>query len=177
CGPILARERNFFNMPATFAPDDSGSTQRPDMISGLGILSFVNIGLFILIYGLAFVVMLGLKSVPEEEFIGMMRQQVEDLGSMMPADQLGMVEEIGTLLYHSGAMLMLIYLLRTLVRGWGVLSMWRGRKSGFTVYAAAQVIGIFAPHIILPFSMMGLFGPILTIVMVVLYGTQRKRLT
>ncbi|MCB0080076.1 MAG: hypothetical protein KDE47_04060, partial [Caldilineaceae bacterium] len=77
------------------------------MISGLGILSFVNIGLFILIYGLAFVVMLGLKSVPEEEFIGMMRQQVEDLGSMMPADQLGMVEEIGTLLYHSGAMLML----------------------------------------------------------------------
>jgi hypothetical protein len=44
----------------TYLPDASGSTKRPDLISVLGILTFINTGLFILIYLLG---MLGMTAV------------------------------------------------------------------------------------------------------------------
>ena len=35
-----------------FLPDEAGETKRPDLISALGLLTFINTGIFILVYGI-----------------------------------------------------------------------------------------------------------------------------
>jgi hypothetical protein len=55
--------------------------------------------------------------------------------------------------------------------------MWRGKAVGFQLYAGAQLIGIFAPHLILPWAYLGVGGPLLAVGMTALYGTKLKRLS
>lgn len=163
-------------MNDAYAPVGQEEGKRPDLITTLGIFSFINCGLFLVIYGSALLFMLGLKSVPEEEFMARMQEQGAQFSAMLPPEQSGLLEEVGTLLYHQGALLMGLYLLRTVLRLAGVLGMWRGRRNGFHLYGAAQVLGIFLPHLVLPFKFMGLFGPLLALGMVAAYGSQLKRM-
>ncbi|MCB0788242.1 MAG: hypothetical protein KDB75_02955, partial [Flavobacteriales bacterium] len=72
-------------MASQFAPDASGSTKRPDLISILGILGFINTGLFLIIYGLGIPMMAGLQQMPLEE----VRALVDESMSMsLPQEQL-----------------------------------------------------------------------------------------
>ncbi len=161
-------------MATHFLPDANGSTKRPDVITVLGILTFLNAGLFILIYGIGALGMLQVQQMPLADFEAIFQQ-----GAMqyMSAEDNALLERFIPILYNNGALLMLIYLLRTALRLVGAIGIWRGRKVGFHVYAAAQLLGIFAPHLILPWEMLGVAGPIMTVVVTAAYGSQLKRLS
>jgi hypothetical protein len=52
-----------------FLPDEAGETKRPDLITALGILTFINTGFFILIYGIGLLGMLGVSQMPVEDVL------------------------------------------------------------------------------------------------------------
>lgn len=160
-----------------FLPDETGSTKRPDVISVLGVLTFVNSGIFLLLYLLMFFMMLAVHKMPQDEFVTLIADAARQYVSGDDAGRvLEQMEGIARIFHTSGVSLMLIYLLRTAGRLIGAAGMWRGRRSGFHIYAAAQLIGLFAPHIFLPWSMLGVFGPLLAVAITALYGTQLKRM-
>lgn len=154
-----------------FLPDASGSTQRPGLLSTLGVLTFINTGLFTLFYALGVLGMVAMQQMPLDEVMKLFddaRAAMGDAG----AEQLDAVVPV---LHAHGAALMGILLLRTVLRLIGAIAMWRGRRSGFHLYAAAQLLGIFAPHLFLPWSMLGVFGPLMAVGMTAAYGSQLKR--
>lgn len=161
-------------MATHFLPDESGSTKRPDVISVLGILTFINTGVFIFIYLFGMLGMGAVAQMPVEEFTQLVR---EGAGKYMQEEQLFMLDEMVVVLHSSGVLLMGIYLVRTIVRFVGTIGIWRGRKVGFYIYAGAQLIGLFIPHLILPWSMLGVFGPLMTVAITAIYGSQLKRLS
>lgn len=175
-GVIPSQTISIHNRPmaeTNFLPDETGSTKRPDVISVLGILTFVNTGMFILLYLLMLFLMLGARQMPQDEFVALF---TESAGKYVSGDELQQVESIVRIFHVSGVALMCIYLVRTVGRLVGALGMWRGRRSGFYIYATAQVVGLFAPHLILPWSMLGVFGPLLAVAVIALYGSQLKRM-
>ncbi len=156
-----------------FLPDEAGETKRPDLISVLGLLTFINTGIFILVYGITLLGMMGVSQMPEEEFVSTI---LEATGDFLPADGREQFEAMARILHANGVALMFIYLARTVARLIGAIGIWRGRRNGFYLYAGAQLIGLFLPHFILPWSMIGFFGPLMTVAITALYGTQLKRL-
>jgi hypothetical protein len=161
-------------MPASFVPDAQGSTARPQSLQVLGILTFINAGLFILIYALGALGMMGLQQMPLDEV-----KQVFDEGAAqyLPENDRSLLDQLVPLLHAHGAALMGIFLLRTVLRLIGAIGIWRGRRAGFHLYAAAQLLGIFAPHLILPWAFLGVGGPLLAVAMTAMYGSQLKRLS
>ena len=157
-----------------FLPDESGSTKRPDMIFGLGILTFINSGMFLILYAFGLFGMMAVAQMPVDEFVAVM---YDGAGKYLEAEQLDMLDELGRLLHSSGVTLMFIYLARTVARLVGAIGMWRGRKVGFHIYALAQLVGLFLPHFILPWSFLGIFGPLMTVGMTAAYGSQLKRMS
>jgi ABC-type spermidine/putrescine transport system permease subunit II len=99
------------------------------------------------------------------------------MSSYMPSERFDEMEGLVRILHASGVQLMLIYLLRTVLRLIGAIGLWRGRQSGFHLYAGAQLLGLFLPHVILPLSLLGFFGPLMTVGITALYGSQYKRLS
>lgn len=160
-------------MATQYLPDENGSTKRPDVISVLGLLTFINTGLFILLYALFALGMVAVSKMPVDEFAGIMH---EAAGKYMPENEMFKLDELAVLLHGSGVTLMLIYLVRTTIRLVGAIGIWRGKKSGFYIYAAAQLLGLFAPHLILPWAFLGVFGPLMTVAITAVYGSQLKRL-
>lgn len=157
-----------------FLPDAGGSTKRPDVISVLGLFTFINTGLFILVYGLGLFGMMAVSRMPVDEFAQLMHDAA---GKYMPEEEMFRLDEIARILHGSGVLLMAILLARTVVRLIGALGIWKGRRTGFFIYAAAQLVGLFAPHIVLPWTMLGVFGPLMTVAITAIYGTQLKRLS
>ncbi|MBL8002041.1 MAG: hypothetical protein JNL05_08785 [Flavobacteriales bacterium] len=147
--------------------------QRPRLIRDLGIASFVNTGLFTVVYGMGLLFAAGVQRMPYADFEAMMLPQMRLYAGGEP--DAVMLEMMGILHAH-GTALMGLMLLRTLGRLVGVLGMWNGRYWGFTVYAVAQLAGIFLPHVVLPWKFLGLGGPLLAMGMTALYGTQRNSL-
>ena len=156
-----------------FLPDENGNTTRPELIKVLGPFTFVNTGFFMLLYGLMIMAMLVIREMPAEEFVAMIRQSAE---RFMAGEDMDEMESIARIFHEHGVLLMGIYFVRTVVRFIGALGIWRGRRSGFQLYAVAQLGGLFAPHLILPWSMLGVFGPLLTVGMTARYGSQLKRM-
>lgn len=156
-----------------FLPDEAGETKRPDLISVLGLLTFINTGIFILVYGITLLGMMGVSQMPEEEFVSTI---LEATGDFLPTEGREQFEAMARILHANGVALMFIYLARTVARLIGAIGIWRGRRNGFYLYAGAQLIGLFLPHFILPWSMIGFFGPLMTVAITALYGTQLKRL-
>ena len=156
-----------------FLPDGQGNTERPDIIATLGVFSFLNTGLFTLVYGLGLLMMLAVKAMPVEEYAALM----QDSASWLPEESRTVMEEMSLLLHESGALLMFILLVRTVLRGIGAIGLWKGRRWGFQLYASAQLGGIFAPHLVLPWAYLGVLAPLLAIGITALYGTQFKRLS
>ncbi len=158
----------------TFLPDANGSTKRPDVISVLGLFTFLNTGLFILVYMLGMFGMMAIGKMPADEFAQLMHDAAD---KYMPEEQMFMIDDLSRVLHSSGLLLMGIYLLRTGLRLFGAIGIWRGRKQGFYIYAGAQLFGLFAPHIVLPWSLLGVFGPLMTVAITAIYGSQLKRLS
>jgi len=158
----------------TFLPDANGSTKRPDVISVLGLFTFLNAGLFILIYVIGMFGMMAIGKMPADEFAQLMHDAA---GKYMPEEQMFIIDDLSRVLHSSGLLLMGIYLLRTGIRLFGAIGIWRGKKQGFYIYASAQLIGLFAPHIVLPWSLLGVFGPLMTVAITAIYGSQLKRLS
>jgi hypothetical protein len=156
-------------------PDESGSTKRPDVISVLGLFTFINCGLFIIVYLFGMFGMLAVGKMPLDEFTKLM----EEAGAnyMLQEDQQAMLGDIAAILHASGVMLMLIFLLRTVARLIGAIGIWRDRKQGFYIYAGAQLAGLFVPFLVLPLSYLGVFGPLMTVAVTALYGSQLKRMS
>src|SRR5690606_24236001 len=127
-------------MATFFLPDESGSTKRPDVISVLGLLTFINTGLFTLIYLLGMFGMMAVGRMPADELAQLMHDAA---GKYMQEDQMFQLDEIVRVVHGSGVALMAIYLVRTIARLIGAVGMWRGRKNGFYIYAGAQLIGLF----------------------------------
>lgn len=157
-----------------FLPDPAGSTKRPDVLSVLGVLTFLNTGIFMLLYLFGVFGMMAVSKMPLDEFTQLIKDGLSSYP--LPAEQMGMMEQMAGLLHSSGVTLMLIFLTRTVARFIGALGIWKGKKSGFFIYAAAQVVGLFAPFLILPWSMLGVFGPLMTVGVTALYGSQLKRM-
>jgi len=161
-------------MPTThFLPDESGSTERPQLIAILGLLTFVNAGLFIVMYALAILAMLMVRELPVDEFVQLLR---DGALKYMDAEQAEPMERIALVLHRSGVAIMIVYLVRTVLRLIGAIGMWRGKKSGFHLYAVAQLLGLFAPHLFLPWDLLGVGGPLMTVAITAAYGSQLKRL-
>ncbi|HRD54158.1 MAG TPA: hypothetical protein PKY96_16085 [Flavobacteriales bacterium] len=160
------------SMASHFLPDEQGSTERPGLIFGLGIFTFINTGLFTLAYGLGILGMLAMQQMPLEEVSGLF----DEARSLMPDGDTEQLDAIIPILHAHGALLMGILFARTVLRLIGAIGIWRGRKRGFYLYAAAQLVGIFAPHLVLPWSMLGVMGPLLAVATTAAYGSQLKRL-
>lgn len=156
-----------------FLPDENGNTDRPDMLAFLAVLGFLNTGFFGILYALGLPAMLVLSKMPFDEYMELFTTQMAASPMAVGPEE---VQWFAEMLHSHGAALMGILLLRSLVRFIGIVGMWRGRKLGFHIYAAAQLLGIFAPHIVLPLSLLGMGGPLLAVGMTALYGTQVKRL-
>lgn len=159
-----------------FLPDEMGRTERPGLITALGIGSFVNTVLCMLLYGIGAMGLLAIQNMPLEEFMRLAQDAIEPYAATMDADERDRIFALLELVHAKGALLMALLFLRTLVRFIGVLGMWNGRRSGFHTYAAAQLVGIFLPHLVLPFEYLGVFGPLMAIGWAAAYGTQLKRL-
>lgn len=156
-----------------FLPDANGDTGRPQLLSFLGIIGFINTGFFGVLYAFGVPTMMLLARMPFEEYYELFSAQMNTASMEIGPEE---VRWFAEMLHAHGTVLMLILLVRTVVRFVGILSMWRGKKVGFHIYAAAQLLGIFVPHIVLPLSMLGTTGPLLAVGMTALYGTQVKRL-
>ncbi len=156
-----------------FLPDESGSTRRPDLLAFLAVLGFINTGFFGILYAIGVPTMMLLAQMPLEEYMELFSAQMATTPMAVEPEEIAWFAE---LLHAHGTVLMLILLVRTVVRFVGILTMWRGHRVGFHIYAAAQLLGIFAPHIVLPLSLLGMGGPLLAVGMTALYGTQVKRL-
>ena len=159
----------------SFLPDEQGRTDRPPLITSLGVLSFINCGFFTLMYAMGAMAMLAVQAMPVDEYKHMMDDQMARWA--FPEDQRSYLAQAAELFHHSGLVLMLLLLARTVARLVGTIGMWRGRRMGFHIYAAAQLIGIFLPHLVLPLSMLGFAGPLCAVATTALYGTQVKRLS
>lgn len=163
-------------MPIEYQPDETGNTQRPGLITFFGILSFINTGAFLLLYALCWMALSAISSIPYDEFAAKVDEAVEPLRRSMPEEQFAQVELMTQLMYTSGALLCGLLFLRTLVRLVGTIGIWRAKRSGFFIYAIAQIGGIFLPMIVLPWSMIGVFGPLMAVAMTAVFGSQLKRL-
>lgn len=147
---------------------------RPQLITNLGVLSFVNTGFFLFVYGIGVLGMSGIQRIPREEFDALVQPQLDRYFSGPQMDDAVLMMDV---VYQHGFALMGVLFLRTLFRLAGALGMWRGRLWGFHLYAFAQLAGIFAPHLFMPWKFLGLGGPLIAVAMTALYGTQRRFLT
>lgn len=159
-------------MATHFLPDEAGNTKRPELLSVLGVLTFINAGAFLLFYAIGALGMLAVQQMPLEEFMGMVREGAK----WVSEEEWANMEPVLAIVHGNGAALMGLYWVRTLLRLLGAIGMWRGKRSGFHLYAAAQLGGIFLPHLILPWSLLGFGGPFMSVVITALYGSQLKRL-
>lgn len=174
--PLRASAATFAPPMATsfFLPDDTGSTKRPDVISVLGLLTFINTGISILMYLVMLLAFTMAGQMPEGEFITLFMDAAKQY---LSGDDLDRMEGLVRIFHAHGVAIMGIYLVRTVGRLVGAIGMWRGRKMGFYVYATAQLVGLFAPHLFLPWEMLGVFGPLLAVGMTAAYGSQLKRMS
>lgn len=143
------------------------------LLRALCVASFLNTGLCMVLYGIGLLSMLMIASMPYADYEALFQQQMKDF---FDAGMLGRTDELLHIIHGSGVALLAILFARTLVRFMGVMLMWRGRILGFHIYAFAQLAGIFAPHLVLPWSYLGFFGPLMAIGMTAVYGSQRRSL-
>ncbi|HQV52483.1 MAG TPA: hypothetical protein PLD17_09530 [Flavobacteriales bacterium] len=163
---------SYLLLAAIFAAMEEGKlghgNKKAPLLKQLLTVSFMNIGAFVVFYSIGMIGMLGIKQLTFDEFVGTIEPQIELMGGY---DALPGIEQLTHLIYDHGAMLMALLLLRTVVRGIGAYLIYKGRKNGFMVYAIAQLVGIFLPHIVLPWVYLGFFGPLSSVSMTALYGS------
>lgn len=149
------------------------TTTDPSMLRGLLLVSTLNTSLCVLAYGIGLLSMGVIARLPYAEYEALFNQQGAGLFDPEVMERSG---EVLRIMHEHGVALLGLLLARTLVRLLGVVLMWRGRAIGFHIYAVAQLGGIFLPHLVLPWAYLGFLGPLLSVAMTALYGSQVKQL-
>ncbi len=149
--------------------------EEPTLLPVLIVLSYINTILAIVIYVLMLLFAFMVRGLPHDEFQARIDEAMEQFQGQEEA--LLMIGQYMEIFYASGILWAFLLLARSIARLVGVILMHRRRMMGFHVYVGAQVLGLFAPLIILPWEMFGIFGALMVALMIGLYGSQRKWLT
>ena len=149
------------------------TTTNTSMMRGLLLLSTLNTSLCVLVYGIGLLSMGVVTQLPYAEYEALFNQQGAGL---FDPEAMARSGEVLRIIHEHGVLLLGLLLARTLARLVGVVLMWRGRVVGFHVYAIAQLAGIFLPHLVLPWAYLGFLGPLMSVAMTALYGSQLKQL-
>ncbi|MEO8588247.1 MAG: hypothetical protein ABI432_02675 [Flavobacteriales bacterium] len=152
---------------------NNSTTSDKSVLRALCIISGVNTSVCLLAYGIGLLSMFMVARMPYADYEALFQQQAAGL---FDAEVLARSGDLLHIIHEHGVALLAILLARTVVRMIGVVLMWRGRMLGFHVYAVAQLVGIFLPHLVLPWAFLGFFGPLLAVAMTALYGAQRRLL-
>lgn len=119
--------------------------QRPRALARLCIASFIDQGFvfFVYLFGLLAAVMA--QHMPLEE----LQAPIKDFyGPMMTEQQMATLYRFMEVFHEHGVALLCILLLRTVVRFFGTLRMWQGRRIGLHIYVSAQLLGVLLPMLI-----------------------------
>jgi len=148
-------------------------TANRSMLRALCVVSFLNTSFCLVVYGIGLLSMAMVAQLSYADYEALFQKQVNGL---FDPEVMARSSDLLLLLHEHGVALMCLLLARTVARLIGVVLMWRGRLVGFHIYAVAQLAGIFLPHMVLPWSYLGFFGPLMTVGMTALYGSRIKQL-
>jgi len=124
---------------------------RPTLLSVLCILTFIGSGLSVLAFLLLAVL----------------------FGAM--ADFLSSIPGFSTFMAGGIAFFVIMFIL-AFVSLFGAIKMWGLKKIGFYLYTAAQVLMIILPFILISGYQLSVFGIVITILFIVLYGIHLKHM-
>lgn len=146
---------------------------RPPALARLCIASFIDQGVFILLYLLCIPAAAMIKDMDPDALNNMVRTAY---GPLLKADQLDTAMQYLDLLRTHGVALMTVFALRTIARFIGTLRMWKLKSDGLHIYITAQLLGLLVPMLIAGAK---LFAPVSLVVILgwcFLYWTHRKAL-
>ena len=148
--------------------------ERPKMLARLCVASFVNQGVVFPLYLSGILVSYVLQGMSVEEVRNLVSSTYS---TWLPPDRIEAMQlYVGSLRAH-GVALMAIFSLRTLVRFFGTLRMWQGKKEGFHIYTSAQLLGILVPMLVVDgLASFNFLGFVLALNWCYLYFTQRNAL-
>lgn len=155
---------------------DSEPKKRTDVISVLGILSFINCTIFILVYAIGLMGVGGLSSMPQEQLDEALAEAFSNFGDSMGEEQIDQAYAVIEIMKDSGVMMMGLLLLLTVGRLFGVIKMWRNQRQGFMIYAGSQLGRIVAPVVFFGSLGFSTLGAVLAIAMTAAYGSQLKHM-
>lgn len=146
---------------------------RPPALTRLCIISFIDQGVFILLYLLCIPAAAVMRDMEPEALNAMVRTVY---GPLLQGDQLDTLQPYIDLLRAHGVVLMIVFALRTLARLIGTWRMWNLKNDGLHIYISAQLLGLLLPMLIAGAK---LFAPVSLVVILgwcFLYWTHRKAL-
>ena len=140
------------NITEPFLTEKNVTTKRPKLLTVLCILSFIGSGFMAVAFLLLSVTAGALASVL----------------SSIP----GLVETLG-----GGMAFIIISFVLSAISFFGVLQMWKLKKSGFLIYSASQMIFFIIPLLMISAYEFSVFGLVITLSFIVLYGINLKHLS
>ncbi len=118
---------------------------RPAGLTRLCVMSFIDQGLFLLLYILGIPAAIVLKNTDADQVNAMVERFYSGL---LEPEQIQAATRTVEMMRDHGVALMSVLALRTLVRFIGTLRMWRLHWKGFHIYTTAQLLGLLVPMLI-----------------------------
>lgn len=152
-------------MEQTNAPE---APKRPTFLTVLCILSFIAAGISIIGGIIGYLGMAAMETMGANLAEGM--EQIEGMEEMP-----GMADAMAVMKHAK--LLLIIGSILTLVGLFGVIQMWKLKKTGFYIYTGAQVLGIVLPLIIVGGAGFSVMSVIFAIAFIVMYGMNLKHMS
>ena len=152
-------------MGQTNAPE---APKRPTFLTVLCILSFIAAGISIIGGIIGYLGMAAMETMGANLAEGM--EQIEGMEEMP-----GMADALAVMKHAK--LLLIIGSILTLVGLFGVIQMWKLKKTGFYIYTGAQVLGIVLPLIIVGGAGFSVMSVIFAIAFIVMYGMNLKHMS
>lgn len=180
--------------------EEQATKKRPVFLTVLCILSFIGAGWSIIANVIAFfaykaanALTTGLSESLSEGMEGLENMEglegmeglenvegMEDFGNAMNDAFAGM-GEYATKVAENGATVSIINAILAIVALFGVIMMWKLKKSGFWTYTAAQILMLIIPLVFYGFSTMAILGlgvgAVFTILFIILFGVNLKHMS
>lgn len=151
--------------------------KRPDAITALGVLGFINTILFSILFGFAVMGTAGLGSMDQEAYDDAIEESMQSMKGSVPAEDMTWLEdELFPWFKQNGFKFCLVLLGLTVIRFFSILQLWRRQKAGLPIYAGAQILRVLVPVFMIGAKAFQPIGAILAAGMVVGWFTQRKYL-
>ncbi len=150
--------------------------KRTDAMSALGILGFINTGVFLLIYLLGVFGTMGLSDMPDEEWNQRISEAFEQYESMMSPEDMENALTIMPIIKEKLWVLLLLLFVLTAVRLLAIIQMWKLKAHGWVIYATSQGLRVFAPIMVIGMAGLSIFGAILAAGMTLGWYSQRKHM-